>query len=78
MLSEDAPLVIESSDKLPAGNEVPDYCHSIHYEIKGHEQQGRHTSKVQLQHARASIIPLPEEVSWLHELACFVAKVYTL
>jgi hypothetical protein len=24
MPSEDTPLVIESSDKLPAGNEVPD------------------------------------------------------
>ena len=25
--SEEIPLVIEGSDKLPAGNEVPDYCY---------------------------------------------------
>jgi hypothetical protein len=73
MPSEDTPLVIKSSDKLPAGIEMPD--DSICYESKGHERQGRHTSKVQPQHARASIISLPKEVSWLYELACFAAKV---
>lgn len=74
MPSEGTPLVIESGDKLPAGNESPD--DSIRYESKGHERQGRHTSKVQPQHARASIMPLSKEVSWLRELACFAAKVY--
>jgi hypothetical protein len=73
MPSEETPLVIESSEKLPAGNEMPD--DSIRYESKRHERQGRHTSKVQPQHARASILPLSKEVSWLHELACFAAKV---
>jgi hypothetical protein len=73
MPSEDTPLVIESSEKLPAGNETPD--DSIHYESKGHERQGRHTSKVQPKHARTSIMPLSKEVSRLHELACFAAKV---
>jgi hypothetical protein len=33
--SEDTPLVIESSDKLPARNEVPDYYYSIRNESKG-------------------------------------------
>jgi hypothetical protein len=72
MPSEDTPLVIESSDKLPAGNETPD--DSTHYESKNYEWQGRHTSKVQPRHARASIMPLSKEVSRLHELACFAAK----
>jgi hypothetical protein len=38
---------------------------------------GRHTSKVQPQHARASIISLSKEVSWLYELrvACFDVNV---
>ena len=74
MPSECIPLVIESSDKLPAENNVP-YYYSTRYVSKGH---GRHTSKVQPQHARASILPLSKEVSWLHKLACFAAKVYTL
>jgi hypothetical protein len=69
MPSEDLPLVIESSDKLPARNETPD--DSICCESKGYgERQGRHTSKVQPKHARASIISLSKEVSWLHELPC--------
>jgi hypothetical protein len=73
MPSKDIPLVIESSEKLPAGNEIPD--DSIHYESKVDERQGRHTSKVQPRHARASILPLSKEVSRLNELACFAAKV---
>lgn len=74
MPSEDTPLVIESSDKLPAGNETPDDL--IRYMSKEYEWQGRHTSKVQPQHARVSIMPLSKEVSWLHRLACFAVKVY--
>jgi hypothetical protein len=75
MPSKDTPLVIESGDKLPAGNKPDD---SIRYESKGHERQGRHTSKVQPQHARPSIMSLSKEVSWLHELACFAARVYAI
>jgi len=59
MPPEDTPLVIESSDKLPAKNKTQD--DSIRYESKGHERQSRHTSKVQPKHARASIMSLSKE-----------------
>jgi len=63
MPSEDTPLIIESGDKLPAGNKTPGDSIRYDSESKGYGWQGRHTSKVQPQHARASIMSLSKEVS---------------